>query len=888
MTISRVNSSRTIVWGALTVLGLAVGAVALTIWQLRSDAYNNAIVETNNLGIVLAGETARSVQAVDLILKDVQDRVGLFDLETPDEFRQVLGTERFRQFILERLARLPQAHAIGLADDDGKLIVTTSAWPTPNLDLPDRDYFRHARKRDGRGLSIGVPVTDRISGELILLFAKRLFGASDRPFGVVFMGVPITYFQHLSESVNALHDQSFLLVRTDGTILLRYPYVESASGKAIPTPAAWYRAVKNGGGSYRVAGVFDGQSRVVSVFPLRDYPLVLNVTLAENAVLATWRHRAISILLGTIVILGCSIFLLYHVARQFRRLSASETALAEKSRDLEIALAQFGTALNNMSHGLCMFDGSGRLVVCNERFRAMYRLPRDVCRRGRSFREILEARQANGTLQGDPHVMFQDFLAGLSIGKEIDFIANLPDDRVIAIVRRSMKGGGWVETHEDISERHRSAAQIAHIARHDPLTDLGNRIVFQEKVSEAFRKLERSGQAFALLLLDLDHFKVVNDSLGHPAGDQLLKHAAQRLVDVTRDTDLVARMGGDEFAVLQTASPDEPDSATNLANRIIDALGEPFELNGQEVNVGISIGIALAPKDGTTADELLKHADLALYRAKADGRNGLRYFEPAMDAAARLRHSLAVDLRHAIAAEEFEIYYQPVIDLETEQPCGAEALARWHHPQRGTIKPVDFIALAEDTGLINDLSELVLGKACREALNWPADIKLAVNLSPAQFRKSQIVGLVETALDRTGLSAERLELEITESVLLHQNAENLAILRRLKSLGVAIVLDDFGTGYSSLSYLQMFPFDKIKIDRSFVSQLTQRLDSAAIVAAITGLARSLDVLTTAEGVETEEQLRTLRAAGCTQAQGFLFGRPRPARELVLDVRLQAA
>ncbi len=374
-------------------------------------------------------------------------------------------------------------------------------------------------------------------------------------------------------------------------------------------------------------------------------------------------------------------------------------------------------------------------------------------------------------------------------------------------------------------------------------------------------------------------FKAVNDSLGHPVGDALLKAVAQRLRRLMRETDTVGRLGGDEFAIIQIGESNQKEAAIGLANRLLETIGAPYEIDGHEINVGISIGIALAPFDGEDADILLKNADLALYRAKSEGRKDFRFFEADMDTKIRLRRALEVDLRNAIARNEFEVYYQTVIDVSTQNTCGAEALIRWHHPQRGLIAPDTFIPLAEEIGLIVPLGEWILRNACADAVNWPADIKLAVNLSPIQFRNGNLVEIVTDALAVSGLSPQRLELEITESVLLQKDAGNVAVLHQLKNLGVGIVLDDFGTGYSSLGYLRMFPFDKIKIDRSFVAEMPNRADCAAIVAAITGLGRSLDIQTTAEGVETEEQFSLLCAAGCTQAQGYLFSRPQPLSAL---------
>jgi diguanylate cyclase (GGDEF)-like protein len=391
--------------------------------------------------------------------------------------------------------------------------------------------------------------------------------------------------------------------------------------------------------------------------------------------------------------------------------------------------------------------------------------------------------------------------------------------------------------------------------------------------------MRRFGETFNILVLDLDQFKAVNDTLGHPVGDLLLKEAAIRLRTCTRETDIVARLGGDEFAILQRVDGGQGDQARALSERLLDAIRQPFDLEGSKLVVGTSIGVALAPQDGNSADQLLKNADLALYRAKSEGRHRWRLFDMQMEADARARHAMESDLRNAIWRDEFEIHYQTLIHSTTCETCAVEALVRWRHPQNGLLAPDSFIPIAEETGLIVPLGEWILRRACLDAVSWPVHIKLAVNLSATQLSSPGLEQVIASVLAQTGFAAGRLELEITESVLLENDEANLAVLHALRKLGVAIVLDDFGTGYSSLSYLQKFPFDKLKIDRSFVSDLTSRSDSAAIVCAITSLGKSLNILTTAEGIETEEQFKLLRATGVDQMQGYLFGRPRPESEL---------
>jgi diguanylate cyclase (GGDEF)-like protein len=432
---------------------------------------------------------------------------------------------------------------------------------------------------------------------------------------------------------------------------------------------------------------------------------------------------------------------------------------------------------------------------------------------------------------------------------------------------------------ESLAERKRLEAELLRLARHDALTGLPNRVLFHEHLEHALARTRRGGENVAMLCVDLDHFKHVNDTLGHPIGDVLLQAVAARLKQCVRDTDVVARLGGDEFAVVAIAA-DQPLGAIVLAERIINSLSEPFDLEGHRVVVGASVGIAFAPSDGLESDTLMRAADLALYRAKADGRGLYRFFEQEMDAKMQARRALELDLRKALVTEEFELYYQPLVNLQSNDVCGFEALIRWNHPTRGRIAPADFIPLCEETGVIVPLGEWVLRKACAEAVQWPDDIKVAVNVSPAQFKSRSLANAVTSALASSGLPPQRLELEITESVLLNETEATMATLHRLRDIGVQISMDDFGTGYSSLSYLRSFPFDKIKIDRSFIRDLSETDESAAIVRAVTGLGRNLGMATTAEGVETTEQLGQLRDEGCTEVQGYLFSPPLPATEIL--------
>ncbi len=550
---------------------------------------------------------------------------------------------------------------------------------------------------------------------------------------------------------------------------------------------------------------------------------------------------------------------------------------------------QFDAALSNMAQGLCMFDGQRRLVVWNERYAELYQLPPDLLKIGTPHQAIIADRISRGILKGETSdLAAREKIASLNqLPKDTasSRVDEFSDGRFILVTRQPMADGGWLATHEDITERRRAEAEIIHLARHDALTGLANRAEFNAKLEEASKRLKRNGGAVTVMMIDLDRFKAVNDTLGHPAGDQLLIEVGQRLQSTIRETDVLARLGGDEFAIIQEGGPNQHEAAIALALRIIDAISQPFDLNGNRANLGTSIGIVLAPEHESDPEGLLKRADLALYDAKANGRNDYRFFRNELLEVADTQRTAEIELRDAIERQEFELHYQPVVDAKTRTLCGVEALVRWRHPTKGLIGPDKFVPLAESTGLIVPLGEWILRRACADAASWPAHVKLAINISAIQFKKDDLFEVILSTLVETGLTPGRLELEITETSLLENQEAHLTTIRQLKNLGISMALDDFGTGYSSVNYLANFPFDKIKIDKSFTQGVLSRRDCKAVVASTLALAQGLGTVTTAEGVETEEQLEYMRAAGVDLVQGYLFGRPVPIAQLDLSATL---
>jgi diguanylate cyclase (GGDEF)-like protein len=536
-------------------------------------------------------------------------------------------------------------------------------------------------------------------------------------------------------------------------------------------------------------------------------------------------------------------------------------------------------ALENMSQGLCLYGSDHRLKVFNRRFCEIYNLTPNALYPGIDFLHVIALSFAAGNhpaaTLADLHAQEQRLIGAGATGSQLQ---ELNGGRFIEITRQPTSEGGWVATYEDVTERRRAEDQIVFMARHDALTGLSNRIAFAGRIEEAISQIGRDAKCFAILCLDLDHFKEVNDTLGHPIGDKLLRLVAERLDACIREVDTVARLGGDEFAVL-LRNLNHPDEAEVSARRIVMVLSEPYMIDTHEVSITVSIGISVAPSDGMLYDKLLKNAEVALSLAKVEARGAWRFFESEMDVRLQLRRAMESDLRNALEREEFEVFYQPLFDLRQNGICGFEALVRWFHPTRGLVSPVEFITLAEEMGLIVPLGEWMLNHACQEAMNWPSEIKVAVNVSAIQFKNNCLLQIAEAALKTSGLPAKRLELEITETVLLSKNQSTISTLHDLRDIGIGISMDDFGTGYSSLSYLRSFPFDKIKIDQSFVRTSSAKDGSRAIVSAMVALGASLGIRTSAEGVETKDQLNWLKEIGCNELQGYYFSEPVPARQI---------
>jgi diguanylate cyclase (GGDEF)-like protein/PAS domain S-box-containing protein len=1114
---------------------IVVIASGIFLLNLRNRALANNEQTLSNTALIVAEQMEYIFTTVTTVQKEIIQQTAGFASLSEDGFERALSDRDFHVRLHDKASGIPYVGALTIFNAKGRLINYSRELPVPEINVSDRDYFRALSSDPNLTSFISEPVRNRATGSWVVLIARKISGPNHKFLGLTAAAIELKYLENFFGRIAVNPNGGLGLFRNDGTLLARFPRVESLIGRRFPAVTALKLVSTADGGTGTNTGVIDGQARVVAAHRVGNYPVVVSATKTMSTAFARWERTAkFTIFAAALIIITIATFaiLFIKMLRNHYALTKarSEHESAEKYRIQSLML---DAALNNMSQGLAMFDSSERIILCNQRYVDMYRLSPDAAAPGRTLSELLRYRQEQGSLADDIEKYRHDLLASLARGETSSAIATdadgrshrvinvpmvnggwvathedvteklraenlseqqklqldaalenmtqgicmfdamrrlivcnkrfaelyklsaeqtkpgttlrelleyrlasgtLPDDgnnhiddrikligannprqitnklvdgRYISVVQKPTENGGWVATHEDVTARKRaereldetkrfldsiientpvavvvkdakthkfvltnrafdttlgvsgkeligktvfdvyrredaermdqadseclqdsigviagefdvdsprlgkrhlktkrivirdaqgdatyivlviddvteqklSEQKIAFMAHHDALTGLANRASIIQKIEEAAARQRRIEEPFTILMLDLDRFKQVNDTLGHSAGDALLREVSTRLKSTLRETDVLARLGGDEFAIIQAGEASQREAAGKLADRIISIIANPFDLDGNEVNIGTSIGIALAPEHGLNPNDLLKMADMALYRAKSAGRSAYRIFDPAMSVAENMRQGLESELRRAIAQDELELHYQPIINTKTSRICGAEALVRWRHPIKGMVPAGQFIPLAEETGLITQIGEWALHTACADATNWPDDVKVAVNLSPIQFRKTNLSDVVICALAQSGLPPERLELEITETALLESTVECLPALRKFKNLGIAVALDDFGTGYSSLSQLTMFPFDKIKIDKSFTQNMTKRADAAAIISATLTLAQSLDITTTAEGVETADQYRLLRLAGVTSLQGYLFKHPCPASEI---------
>jgi diguanylate cyclase (GGDEF)-like protein len=869
-TVDQRNPLNVLIFGGILLIAAIVIGTAFTIVSFRQRAMINSERELQNTVLLLTRHFDRELSDFETVQKDLIRRMRLTAIDTPEAFRSQLSGEDAHTALQTFVSDAPDTIGVNVYDADGQLINSTPSWPVRTIDIADRDYFRELKSASSPDVIL-APIHSRMTGAWSTVVARKIVGSNGRFLGVLTRCISPANFEKFFESLALGKGAAISVLHRDGTLLARYPHVEAMIGRnfsAAPVPQALAKASH---ATIRLVSPIDGEDRLASARALSEFPLSIIATIKTSTVLADWAEQTRSLIVAAgLAALAIALTLFLIVRKLSKRHRNSESRLALEKERLD-------TAINNMTQGLLLYDSDTRIVVRNQRYLEMYNLPPEVVKPGLRFRDLIAYRKAMGSFKGDVDEYCAGVLRNVAQNKATHSIIETRDGRSIEVVNQPLKNGGWVVTQEDITERRRAEKQIAHLAHYDALTDLPNRVLFREHLERELGRIKR-GEQLAMLYIDIDEFKSINDSLGHPVGDELLKAVASRLRSCIRETDFVARLGGDEFAVVQTGIG-QPDDVMDLVKRIYEAIREPYECLGHRVATDASIGIALAPHDGIDLDQLLKSADLAMYGAKADGRRTYRFFEPEMDSRVKARRTLELDIRQALADDAFQLHYQPIVDLGSDEIVGCEALLRWCHPDRGMIPPAEFIPIAEESGLICQIGDWVLATACAEAANWPSSVRLAVNVSPVQFRSHAFALKVANVLATTGLPAHRLELEITEAVLIRDDEAALTMLQHLRAIGVRIALDDFGTGYSSLSYLRRFPFDKIKIDRCFVDDIAEATGSSSIVQAVINIANAQNMTTTAEGVETEQQREILRSLGCTEMQGFLFSRPRPVAEI---------
>ncbi|MBR0779388.1 EAL domain-containing protein [Bradyrhizobium diazoefficiens] len=859
-----------IVGGFVLMAATAVGT-ALTVDRFRQNAIESGRDHLESAVRLLARHFDREFEDFAVLQKSIIAELESHGIESAEIFRSEMGTLAMHEVLRTRASGWSDVAGANVFDARGVLINSSRRWPVADISVADRGYFNRLKNDPSSQEEIEV-VHGRFGGGPAIVIARRVSGPHGEFLGLVSRAITPQQLESFFESTGLGEESSIAMHHQNGQLLARIPHVEDMIGKNYRTGSPEQIAVfQRTFVTTQLASPIDGKDRIVASRLLTGEPLVVVATKSLDAALATWVTQTKFFVTVAVLSIGLLVLTLFLIFRQMtRRLSA------EKHR--------LDTALNTMTQGLLMFDQDERLIVCNRRYIEMYGLSAHVVKPGVHFRDVIRHRYDTGSFEGDVDSYCDAVLSG--IGQTQSRVVETRDGRLIEIKNQPGDTGGWLSTHDDVTERIRADERIAHMAHYDALTDLPNRVLMRGHLERRVAELAE-GKPFAILYIDVDEFKGVNDSLGHEVGDELLRQVANRLRACVSRNDMVARLGGDEFAIVKAGTSDQAE-LTALAEEILKALRAPVNCRGQEIPTDASIGIAIAPEHGDNPDDLLMRADLAMYAAKSEGRRTFRLFVPEYDARARQRRQLELDLRQALARGEFEVHYQPLVDLAANVVTGCEALLRWRHPERGMISPADFIPVAEDTGLIGEIGEWVLKQACTEAASWPDGIHIAVNVSPVQFRSKTLALKVAAALAESGLAPGRLELEVTETVLIRDDEEALTILQQLRELGVRIALDDFGTGYSSLSYLHRFPFDKIKIDRSFISDIGEPEDSSPIVQAVVHMAAARHMATTAEGVETEVQRDVLRQLGCSQMQGWLFSPAVPVAKLKQLLSAQAS
>jgi diguanylate cyclase (GGDEF)-like protein/PAS domain S-box-containing protein len=842
-------------YGLALILAIVLGT-SLIIGNVRDHEINRSEKELESMVRLLSKHFNGQLENFEAVPKSVASYLTLRSSNT-EQFNELASSESIHRLLREKISDSTDFAGVNVFDSDGGFLNSSERWPVPQLTVSDRKFFQTFKTEPNSSPVLVQLVDSRISKGRTIVIARKVSSSNGVFLGMVTRSISPERFESFF-STALLADSALALLHRDGSLLAHYPQADEAATKRFFDSPLLAQASTDGHATLHIQSLVDGQLDLASARSLEHYPIYVVATKMSSAALAGWRRETqtlvLAALLAAIVVVGMLVSIVRYLKEQHRRLDI---------------------AVNNMSQGLLLFDASERLVLHNQRYLDMFGLSSKIVKPGSKLRDIIQHRKDTGSLTGGVDEYCENIRESSQSG--LASLVETLDGRWMQIVNKSVDGGGWVSTIEDVTERRRNEERSIRLASYDTLTELPNRALLRSHLAWELENCSPDKQV-AVLFLDMDEFKAVNDTLGHQIGDELLRSVARSLQSCAGPGVLVARLGGDEFALVVSGVSTE-SQILNIVQRIYQAVRRTHQCSSHQLAVDTSIGIAVAPSHGSTCDEILQNADLAMYDAKSSGKRTYRFFEPQLEKKAKDRRQLETDLRTALEAGSIEVNYQPILDLQTNQIVCCEALARWTHPERGYVSPAEFIPVAEQSGLIEQLGEYVLRAACNEAASWPSNTKVAVNVSPAQFRSDTFALKVVAALGQSGLPPHRLEIEITEAVLIGDDQRALMILHELKAIGVRVALDDFGTGYSSLSYLRRFPFDKIKIDRSFISDLTEEDSSSAIVRAVVAMAAEHKMVTTAEGVETLEQRQILRDLNCSEMQGFLFSKARPGPEI---------
>jgi diguanylate cyclase (GGDEF)-like protein len=856
-----------------------VGALALSAataagaYGLAGYSYDRHVVEASdalkNLSFVLADHANRSLLAVNQSVSKVADAVQARNPPTIAALETMTDGPEIRAMLDDIVVDNPFLDSVFVIGADGRVDQRSRSGMVSADLIADTSYMSTLKGLRPGGVYLSAPFQSYQFKTWMLNYSRRISGPNGAFLGAVAGIVKLSSFSDLFEKINLQSKGSIAIVSDEGELLSWAPQAEMPFGSSLTGSALYDNFVKpRRDGVARTTGVQDGVERLVSVANSPDFPVAVIIGRGMPDVVAEWTAETrwlacIAALLILALLLGAT------------RLAHKVDQRAERGRQRVLEqmaeqAAVLSNAIDNIVQGLAMFNKRGVMVLYNKRYAEMYGLPKQELLPGVATEELQDRLKRNG--QGKAF----ERGAAQPNGGELHYY-HLRDGRVIAHRKIMLPDGGWVSTHEDVTSRRAAEAKIRQLAARDTLTGLFNRFEFDEQLEKRLDESRRYGMKFAVFVIDLDRFKAVNEAHGHPMGDVVLKRAAERIRRFIGPDNVAFRLGADEFAAIQRVEVLPRDAAV-LAERLVAALREPFRINGSTIECGASVGVCLLPADADEAATLVRYAGLALQEAKEAGRGRHLFFAPSMHEQAISRVRLGTDLKVALADGQFELVYQPIISFKTRELTAFEALIRWRHPERGLVSPVEFIPYAEENGLIAEISDWALREACRKVAEWPRRIKVAVNISPVQFRAPGLLASIASALAEAGVEGNRLVAEITEGAMIDDAEEALSLLQSIKKLGVAVAMDDFGTGYSSFGYLRKFPFDKLKIDRSFVGALGVDSSAASIVRAAIALSNALGIGSVAEGIETEEQMAFLAEAGCSEAQGYLISKPMSASD----------